>query len=330
VLRESFGRTKIVMATRRLLASNRLRAARAGRVGADFESRLIWMFGSPRSGSNWLLSLLAEDKSIVPINEPFIGHYLAPLMIDTPGIVPSDLDVESFTISRWHRDNEGASDFFRPEFTDVWMPLLRKLLLGRFFAHAVKHPAPARLSRTLVVIKEPVGSESADLIMQTLPRARLLFLLRDGRDVVDSELAANLRGSWISRDPAVRGIDQTERLAFAARSAFMWLWRTQVVQLAFDAHPGPKYLVRYEDLRRDPERELRALFDWLQIGPSQDELTNWIHRHSFERLPERTKGPTEFFRSAEPGRWRKSLTVEEQCAVDQIIGKKLHELGYET
>ena len=87
--------------------------------------------------------------------------------------------------------------------------------------------------------------------MAAMPRSRLLFLLRDGRDVVDSDLAANKQGSWIGREfPGARGISPAERLDFVVQSAHKWLWRTEVVQAAFAAHPGPKQMVRYEAYSR--------------------------------------------------------------------------------
>ena len=56
-----------------------------------------------------------------------------------------------------------------------------------------------RVKSTLLLVKEPNGSQSADVIMRAQPTARLLFLLRDGRDVVDSELASFAVGGWQER-----------------------------------------------------------------------------------------------------------------------------------
>jgi len=64
---------------------------------------------------------------------------------------------------------------------------LRTLLLERFGAHLRR----AGGSDPLCVIKEPNGSQGAGFILFRLPCSRLLFLLRDGRDVVDSELDAS-------------------------------------------------------------------------------------------------------------------------------------------
>jgi hypothetical protein len=299
--------------------------ARRGRRG--FESRLLWLFGSPRSGSTWLLQLLSKHEAIVPINEPLIGGYLGPIISDSPDVSAADLDLSNFTLLRAERDK--AESFFSSEFKDVWAPALGNLMLERFLAHALRYPSDAPLSRTIVAIKEPNGSQSADVLMAALPQSRFLFLLRDGRDVVDSELAANLEGGWLSKSiPGVRGIGEAERVEFVNKSAHKWLWRTEVVQDAYRAHAGPKHLIRYEDLLSDPIPHLRSLFGWVGLEVDDAQLATWVERYSFERIPAEARGPQGFFRAGTPGLWRESLTAEEQAVLEAIIGPKVRELGY--
>lgn len=288
-----------------------------------FEERLVWIFGSPRSGSTWLLSLLAEHRAVVPVNEPLIGLYLGPFLSDWPGIDASDLNSTNFTLNRLARDTK--VHFFADEFRDVWGPHLARLICARFSAHARRYGRGS----SLVVIQEPNGSQAADVIMGVLPRARLLFLLRDGRDVVDSELFGTVQGGWMSRRfSVVRGIAPSERLAFITHSAHKWLWRTEAVQAAFAAHPGPKRLVRYEDLCATPEEQMREVFDWLELPVSEFDLSALVQQHAFERVPEHQRGSREFHRSATPGLWRENLSREEQAAAEKIMGPKLRQLGY--
>jgi hypothetical protein len=309
----------------------RMRGAAARRVGGgmprDFETRLVWVFGSPRSGSTWLLQLLGDHEAVVPINEPLIGHYLGPFMSDLPAMDARNLDLDNFTMRRIHRDKRPS--FFAEEFADVWVPALGRMMRERFYAHAVRYPSDVPLSRAYVVIKEPNGSQSADVLMRALPSSRLLFLLRDGRDVVDSELAANLDGSWVAREfPGATGVADADRLDFVVQSGMKWLWRTEVVEAAYASHRGPKRLMRYEELREDPAAELRGLFEWLEIEIAQHELDAMVERRAFENLPKEARGPGEFFRAATPGGWRENLTQDEQAALAQVIGPKLRDLGY--
>ncbi len=295
----------------------------------EFESRLAWIFGSPRSGSTWLLNLLARHEAVVAINEPLIGWYLGPFLSDLPNGDASALDVTNFTLRRLQREN--AQSFFAEEFRDVWSPGLARMMRERFYEHVVRSTGARPRDDAVVAIKEPSGSQSADLIMRSLPRSRLVFLLRDGRDVVDSELAGNLEGGWVGREfPGLRPVGETERLRFVVQSAHKWLWRTEVVQQAFREHHGPKLLVRYEQLLGDTHGQLRELLAWLGLSAREQELTEWIDERAFGRQPVSSTGPQGFFRAASPGAWRQSLRADEQAAVEQVIGPKLRELGYES
>jgi hypothetical protein len=322
------GKPSAPVGPRRILDGWRRKAlALQGRRG--LESRLLWLFGSPRSGSTWLLQLLSKHKAILPINEPLIGGYLGPIIADSPGVSAADLDLSNFTLLRAERDK--PESFFAREFTDAWAPALGNLILKRFLAHGLRNPGEVPLSRTIIAIKEPNGSQSADVLMAALPRSRFLFLLRDGRDVVDSELAASLEGGWLSKSiPGIRGISEAERLGFVNNSAYKWLWRTEVVHQAYRAHTGPKYLIRYEDLLSDPIMQLSALFEWIGLDVGDAQLERWVEQYSFERIPAEARGPRGFFRAGQPGLWRENLTTDEQAVVEAIIGHKLRELGYDA
>ena len=61
---------------------------------------------------------------------------------------------------------------------------------------------------------------------------------------------------------------------------------------------GPKILLKYEELRRDPGRELRRLLSWLGLEMADGRMQEVIERHTFERLPPEVRGPKEFVRAA--------------------------------
>ena len=287
----------------------------------------MWVFGSPRSGSTWLLRVLGDHDSIVPVNEPMLGWYLGPFLSDLPGFGSTALDSRNFTLRQVQ--DEKPSQFFAGEFEHAWRPALGRMMRERFAAHVQRYPPGNGAERALVLIKEPNGSQSADIIMSALPRARFLFLLRDGRDVVDSDLAAHMPGAWVTKEfPGAQGLSDAERLPFVVQSARKWLWRTEVTQRAYDAHPGPKLTMRYEDLLADPRAHMRALLDWLALDMPDTELEATLDRHAFENVPAERRGSLEFFRAASPGLWRENLTAEEQAAMEDVIGPKLRELGY--
>lgn len=307
-----------------------LRLARHGiGPGPGFESRLVWIFGSPRSGSTWLLLTLGDLPGVVPINEPLIGEYLGHILCDYRGVNIAELDLSNFTFERQRRHVD--SQFFSEHSRSTWSPLLGKLIKGRFLAHVAEHPPQAPLAQTTVLVKEPNGSQAADLILSALPRSRVLFLLRDGRDVVDSELAAVAPGGWLSQEfDGISSPEGDDRMDFVVRSASKWLWRTEVVEEAISRHTGPSLIVKYEEVRADPVRWFRRISKWMGLDVSDADLRHTVDEHDFDRLPADRRGPGKFFRSAQPGLWREHLSDAEQAAVEGIIGTKLRQLGYGT
>jgi Sulfotransferase family len=269
--------------------------------------------------------MAAEHPSIEVMNEPTIGYHLSPFLSNEPGYRAEDLDLGTFTM---RRVMEGEPDrFFAAKYADVWMRGLRRLLNERLLAHLEREAAGTAATDALLLVKEPNGSQSADVIMRAQPTARLLFLLRDGRDVVDSELASFAVGGWQERHfPHMRGVGEAERLDFVISSAHQWLWRTEVVETAFHAHRGPKQMLRYEDLLRDPERHLRGLLEWLGVPVEGFDVAAVVDRFRFDRLPRRGANKQERF--ATPGAWRDNLRPDEQGAVEDILRSKLQQLGY--
>jgi hypothetical protein len=267
-----------------------------------------------------------QHPQIVGVNEPLIGNHLSPFLSDEPGYRAEDLDLGTFT---FRRVLEGDPDkFFAAKYADVWLPGLQRLINDRFQAHLEREVGATGAREALLLLKEPNGSQSADVIMRAQPTARLLFLLRDGRDVVDSEVASFVVGGWQeSSFDHMRGVEDSERLGFAIRSAHHWLWRTEVVEAAFAEHRGPKHLLRYEDLLREPERHMRELFAWLEVPADAIDLPQVVEEFSFERLPYR--GPKQQNRFAKPGAWRENLRPEERDAVQEILASKMQELGYD-
>ena len=104
----------------------------------------------------------------------------------------------------------------------------------------------------------------APLIMEALPESRLIFLIRDPRDVVASRLDAFEKGSWSAQDRRLRY--DRELYAFTKHLAEDYVKVVSQVQRSYQAHPGNKVLVRYEDLRDDAIGTLETMYAALEIG----------------------------------------------------------------
>jgi hypothetical protein len=299
------------------------------------------MFGSPRTGSTWLLRLLTfplrlttESPSgslmperaparpfAVPINEPYLPHHLTPTLdrFAEPGAA-------NFILNPWRTSDPNY--FFADAFEASWRPELRRLILARLHAQAQLATEQHSLHRPLVVVKEPNGSHGAEMVMATLPRSRMIFQLRDGRDVVDSLLHAQADGGWLA---GMAKLDsEAHRLEFIRDHSRLWVNRTMAVQRAFDAHPEELRLaVRYEDLRTDTLATLRGIVDWLGVQRTDGELEAAAEALAFESYPAEAKGPGKALRAASPGLWRENMSEREREVVSETMGETIRQLGYE-
>lgn len=292
----------------------------------DLEPRLVWLVGSPRSGSTWLMSLMGAADRVVTIDEPGIGMHLG---LTVGGLVSLRArDVPWERMRMWDVRVDADDYFFNDRHAAAWRAPLRDLLLARLQAQVADVCRVRGIADPVVVVKEPHGSQAADLLMSLLPEAHLLFLLRDGRDVLDSELDAGAVGSWASSLTEGFVTADEDRHAFLRDRAHLWALRTTVVQRAYERHAaGRRMRVRYEDLLADTPAGLAELDRWLGLGLG-DRVEAVAEAGRVDRQPEDVRGPGRFVRSASPGEWRRHLTDEERQMVDHVMGPTLAAVGY--
>jgi hypothetical protein len=284
------------------------------------EDRLAWIFGSSRSGSTWLLRMLSDLGGIVPIDDPHLGHHLGvwrPIPLawaacEEPPPLRTLTEIKG----------EDPDYFFSERHRDAWWEPLRDLILARFDAQAagVHERSPA------FVVKEP-GSHVAPLLAELFPASKVIFLLRDGRDVVDSWLDAYSDGSWAIAGGAFP-VSAQGRIPLICWLAAVWAYRSRAVKEAFERRaPADRVLIRYEDLRRDPGAELERVCEVLRLDRAR--VAEAVAEHRFEDLPSAGRGPGRVVRRARPGGWRENLTAEEREAMHRALGTTLEEFGYE-
>ena len=266
------------------------------------EEQLVWIFGSPRTGSTWLSKIMAELDSQERWHEPYVGLLFGSFIYERLGESSKLLNNPSFIMGETHRK--------------VWLRSIKNFV---FEGAVARYP---RLTRDqYLVIKEPNGSVGAPLLLEATPGSRMIFLIRDPRDVVASRLDAFEEGSWSSQQ---RDYSEAEELdAFTRHLAEEYLKVVSQVQRAYDAHPGRKTLVRYEDLRYDTVVAIAAMYRALGIGFDRKRLEAAVAKHSWEQIPSTDKGAGKFYRKAQPGSWREDLSTNQVSLVEEITGPVL-------
>jgi LPS sulfotransferase NodH len=277
--------------------------------------------GSSRSGSTWLLQMLAELDGAVAIDDPHLGHHLGVWRPIPLAWAAADQQPDLTTLGELKKDK--PSFFFSERYAETWRPLLRELIAGRFAAQAAEEDRQP----PLVIVKEP-GSQAAALLLSLFPRSRLIFLLRDGRDVVDSWLAAYRDGSWAQEEGAFP-LAPDGREAFIRWQASVWAYRTTAVANAYEKHdPSRRILVQYEQLLADPAAALGRICEAIGVDARPEQLAAISAAHDIRAVPSEDRGPDRAIRNGWSGGWRRSLGAGERRAMLEELGAELVRFGY--
>ncbi len=268
--------------------------------------RLIWIFGSARTGSTWLGAMMADLEDHAWWHEPLVGYLFGHLYYERA------------------RGRRGDENFILGGDKALWLDPVR-----RFVLDSASVRFPERADGGYLVIKEPHGTLGAPLLAEALPESRMIVLVRDPRDVISSKMDAAREGSWAEEAQKRRGQEKKNTSADRKPDAFVKSQARRYVQLidlaqqAYDTHAGRKVLIRYEDLRAEPLKTMRHIYERLEIPAEEQDLARVVKKHSWENIPDRKKGPGKFYRKGSPGGWAEDLTPEQVETVESITAPLL-------
>jgi hypothetical protein len=184
---------------------------------------------------------------------------------------------------------------------------------------------------------ETFGDASPDLIYcaealtYAFPDARIVQVVRDGRDVVASMLGDPVVMSWFR--PSFVNIDtefpnpffgiETEedretwpRLSPAGRCALRWRWSVRLAGLHHSLPAGQLQTIRYEQLMAKPDEAVAELSHFAGTAVQAAEIRN-------EARGTRSRG-----RSRRSPAYEGSLSTEDIAVIEKIAGEELRRLGY--
>lgn len=287
--------------------STKLAAADNGGIKPE---NLVWIFGSARTGSTWFSAMMRDLEGHSVWDEPLVGDLFGHLYY-VRGANHIDKRGNDFILGNPHRES--------------WLNSVRSFVRNEATA---RFPEAARGG--YLVVKEPNGSLGAPLLMEALPESRMIFLIRDPRDMVASLLDAHREGSWLYewRQDVARteeALTNKDPIGFAKSRARNYLRNAEGAKQAYDAHKGLKVLVKYEDLRSDTLDTMKRVYSTLEVPVDEGELAQVVDKHSWENIPKEEKGEGKFNRKATPGAWREDLTTEQVKVVERITAPLLKE-----
>jgi hypothetical protein len=176
---------------------------------------------------------------------------------------------------------------------------------------------------------------------------KVIYIVRDPRDVAVSFYHHNVKAGNIADDCLM---DEFIPRFIAAEFDSRWgSWAEHVQSWTLLRQDYPEFiLLRYEDMKADPEQELLRLTVFLehcsfpQIDSSLEKLQRAVQLSSPERmrklekeqgkkwvLTRATRADRPFVRTAKSGGWRSVLSPSAVAAIELAWGPLMQSLGYE-
>jgi Sulfotransferase family len=286
----------------------------------DYSGRdLVFIVGCPRSGTTYLQKLIASQPRIHTGWESYLfAWYLGPLL----------------------------RNWGQREHSDAAPGEMRRIGLHTYMQEEEFHRVAKELIKSMIgqlpegdifLEKTPAHSLWIPEIMELLPDARFINIIRDARDVVASILAASK--TW--------GKDSLTHHAFT--SAKLWSKYVQAVEKGRILVPKENFLdIRYEDLQSHPVENLQALRNFLNIEWSDTEIQNAVTKNEIQQsiktggtqiTTNKTDAPkisendykfaeTSFVRKGKPGSWKTDLRFYQKWQVWLFARKTMARSGY--
>ena len=296
------------------------------RPDADYQGRdLVFLVGSPRSGTTWLQRLLASHPSVQTGQESnLFSWYVGPQLRVWHDEVNRELRPET-SIGRG--GGVGLPCYLEQE---EFFAILKDYMLR--LVHVITQNVP---EGGLFLEKTPNHALFLPEIHELLPESRIIHIVRDARDVTASLLAVSQSwgASWAPDHPR--------------DAAWTWVKHVHAVREAARKLPGMKLCeITYERLWTSPESTLAEVAAFLGLCWSPQEIREAVARNRGEAVKASggtpipmhgeyvkhsggtVKEPKDFVRQAEPGAGAKSLSLWQRLWVWRVAHTTMEEHGY--
>lgn len=182
-----------------------------------------------------------------------------------------------------------------------------------FYLNCTKHNAKIWAEKT------PGNIQNLDWIFYYWPQAKVIHIIRDGRDVACS-LRHHPKFQWIdgmlTPTNCINKIsDCVKRWIRNVRAGRVWLGKPNY------------YEIRYEDIVSAPQETLMQLFSWLGLPWDPAVLNFYKHPRELEKAPN-ADGFQKPLYATSISRWTRELSYDELVTVRNLAGDLLVDLGY--
>lgn len=298
-----------------------------------FNRKKFFILGHARSGTTLLARLVRLHPAIhcnwqahFFTREPFLKS-----LVDTP-------EAAEWLTRKSNRWNHGR------DLSPVILRASADFILERDAAQAGKQIVGDK-SPSSLIHGQAVRDMSA-----IYPDASLIYIVRDGRDVLISERFRNfvedskflttedrkiISGLQVDQKPFTNGTRSIFTENFIRRAAAGWVENLQETEAEARRLYGDQYFsLRYEDLLSTPFTEMQKLWGFLGVESAADLQTAVMAELSSnpdeEWQAKRNDSIASFLPKGKAGNWRNMFTLQDQKIFKEVAGDMLVKWGYET
>lgn len=315
------------------------------------DAQLFFLVGHGRSGTTWLQSILDSHPEILCQGEGWVfnrNYRREDFRELNPHLKVSSL-YNAILTSEYLRLWIERSIWGKGTSVEEHLDNLTNLSVNYFLTRKLRGTG----KRIVGDKTASPGIETLEEIPKVCPEAKVVNIVRDGRDVAVS-VAHFLWNHAMHEEGGIYELDYEEiqkreeyrkdPSSFAGKSLFSEKrlaeiaagWHSEVSQ-ATERGPallGDNYLeARYENLLTQPETEVRRIVGFLGASDGEQEVRECVEATGFEQLSSREAGEEDSssvrFRKGVAGDWKNVFTERDKQIFKEHAGDTLVSLGYE-
>lgn len=302
-------------------------------VRSGFDARLqpLMITSLGRTGTTWLMRLLAEHREVVahrryPYETRSASYWMHMLKIlAEPANHSQSAHPDNFQYNPWVGHHPGYLPRQVGLHLGVWFGRSYVEQLARFCQSSIEQfyrevASVQHQAEPKYFAEKFTPGPVPWTVWGLYPQAREIILVRDFRDMVSSIYATNAkrgtadfgRGQSPSDEAYVHGLARQAKVLVEC-----WRRRSPMT-----------HLVRYEDLIRRPTETLQAVFEYLGIDAG-DVSIQMVLQRALEETPELRQHRTSPSALSSIGRWKADLPVSLRPVCESAFAEVLQECGYE-
>lgn len=267
------------------------------------EAEIVFAVGFPRSGTTFLATQMGKLAGCAATPET---RFLAEMIDEKCVFRFSEREDRLYReMSTLQRLRDLKIDLATVAHPNSQTQVDRRTLFNNLLQHfASEHSAE------YVVEKSPVHAYYLPQLLKWYPQARIVAIIRDGRDALLSLKAT----PWDSKPTWEHAAD--------------WVYRNRAIQKAARQHPERVHIIRFENLVADSDTVLADLANWLGINEEAQSSAN----SAAVTVPDwEMAWKSKATSSADPNRqavWKTTEHVDAVHQFENVAGAALATFGY--